>query len=1362
MPEIALHVNIYDAKRSLMVRSRRLQSLPPLDIGMSEVEEKPRVQATTFTCLQHPRSPPNFSGKATEFAHLWLKDFNRVALYNGWDETMCLANVVFFLEGTAKYWFDNIEDDLTSWAIFKEKFSEMFGDKEDYSRKIESALKVRAQKPDESIEFYIQEVLNLCRQLNPNMSEEDRVGHLMKGVSDDIYRILLTIEVATTVDFTNHCRWIEKLNKKRISSVRFERIPSVATIKNEEAGYTLKDLIREIVKEELRLIPNEQANSISSKSLEEKVLQRAEQSLSPIEKAPVVYSRKAFQNFRRDKQEMGEATKRRKTDQFRMEDNIPICFYCNRPGHVAKHCWERRRNYQEREPSIIQDSYYSRRRPGPIYMSDFITPQLDDFERSNSPRRNLPRSSSPYPERGRSTTGRYQSRSPPFSPQKGTGKLGNTTCKGGKVGRCFKPPQTRADLDENYICININGRHVEALIDTGASYSVISANFRESLKVVMIKNTNITLKVANNRFVSPLGECLLRVGINEFQRTAEFLVLPSCSHDVILGWDFLESSSAIIDCGQSEISFSEMPNEDPSVARLYLASDDIIPPKSIKRGSRKLLLEKELFIPSSYVTIWHGRVTNFSKNQIPIPSGMCLAQFIKIQPQEICPIVEANENYVSKGVESTYKMSSIENLTNIDNAERPVGMENISSCISPELPPSHKIELLELLERFLELFNPITKSESELITKHKIATGDARPLKRRPYRVSPSERNVIHEEVDRMMEIRVVQPSKSPWASPVVLVRKRDRSVRFCVDYRGLDEVTKKDVYPLPRVDDALDCLKGAKIYSTMDLKSGYWQISVDESDREKTAFITPDGLFEFKVMPFGLCNAPATFERMMDGLLKGLRWTICLCYLDDVVVFADNFSDHLARIEAVLNCFKKVGLRLNPSKCSFGASKIKILGHQVDQNGIRPDDEKIKAITEFPAPNNLQQVRSFLGLSSYYRRFIRNYADIARPLNALLSKGTKFEWNTAQEGAFRKLKIALTSKLVLGHFDDDAPTELHTDARRYGIGAMLAQKQGSDEKVIVYASRTLLRAEQNYSTTERECLAIIWAIGKFRPYLFPIPPPDSPFQKVGIDILRRFPISQGKKKWIVVCTDYLTKYAVTQSLGSGEALEIAKFLLEEVILKHGAPREIAMDRGRNFQSKLLQELTNKCGIKKKTTTAYHPLTNSLTERLNRTIADMLLMYMDLDQKNWDEMLPFITFAYNTAEQKSTGFTPFFLIHGREAETTLDTIFPYSSSSEGEEFIQNLGTRAEEARQIARHHIFKAQETNKTNYDARHTGKIYEPGDLVWIFISIQRKISDVTYEVKAVSEQGRRQKKRDTVHILRIPIKTGRFVECR
>ncbi|UYV66747.1 hypothetical protein LAZ67_4002754 [Cordylochernes scorpioides] len=670
-------------------------------------------------------------------------------------------------------------------------------------------------------------------------------------------------------------------------------------------------------------------------------------------------------------------------------------------------------------------------------------------------------------------------------------------------------------------------------------------------------------------------------------------------------------------------------------------------------------------------------------------------------------------------------------------------MEQISACISPELPLLHKTKPLELLENFSEVFGPIDRTTSRIITKHRINTGDAKPSKKMPYRFSPSERKEIQEDVDRMMEMGVVQPSESPWASPVVLVRKKDGFVRFCVDYRGLNKMTKKDVYPLPRVDDALDCLRGANIYSTIDFKAVYWQIGIDEADREKTAFITPDGLFEFKVMPFGLCKAPATFERMMDNLLKGLRWTICLCYLDDVVIFANNFPDHLRRLEVVLNCFKRAGLKLNPGKCSFGASNIKILGHQVNKDGIRPDDDKIKAVSQFPIPKNLQQLRSFLGLSSNYRRFIKNYVDIARPLNSLLSKGTKFQWNTDQERAFQKLKNALTSKPVLGHFDDDAPTELHTDASGYGIGAVLAQKQGNGDKVIAYASRTLLKSEKNYSTTERECLTIVWAIGKFRPYLF-----GRPFK---------------------VITDHHSLCWLTNPKDPA-AQEIAKFLLEEVILKHGAPREIVMDRGRNFQSRLIQELTKNCHIKKKTTTAYHPQTNGLTERLNRTIADMLSMYMDLDQKNWDEMLPFITFAYNTARQESIGFTPFFLVHGREAKTTLDTIFPYSSASEGEEFIQLVASRAEEARQIDRHHIFKAQETNKLNYDARHKGKVCQPGDLVWIFTPIRRvglsekllkryfgpykvikKISDVTYEVEAFGKSDKRQKGRDTVHILRM-----------
>ncbi|GFW32439.1 retrovirus-related Pol polyprotein from transposon 297 [Trichonephila clavipes] len=245
--------------------------------------------------------------------------------------------------------------------------------------------------------------------------------------------------------------------------------------------------------------------------------------------------------------------------------------------------------------------------------------------------------------------------------------------------------------------------------------------------------------------------------------------------------------------------------------------------------------------------------------------------------------------------------------------------------------------------------------------------------------------------------------------------------------------------------------------FSSMDLRSGYWQIEIDEADREKTAFITPEGLYEFKVMPFGLCNAPATFERMMDNLLRHFKWTMCLCYLDDIIVFSETFEDHLIRLRLVLKCLQEAGLKLNSKKCLFAAQEVKILGHLVSSNGVRPDPDKNKS----------------------------RFCYLAEPLQSLLKSGVEFHWGPEEVEAFNSLKKALTSDPVLGMYDERASTEIHTDASGYGIGAVLVQIQNNVEKVIAYASRTLTKAEKNYSTTERECLAIVWATNKFRPYIF-------------------------------------------------------------------------------------------------------------------------------------------------------------------------------------------------------------------------------------------------------------------------------------
>ncbi|GFW91617.1 retrovirus-related Pol polyprotein from transposon 297 [Trichonephila clavipes] len=383
-----------------------------------------------------------------------------------------------------------------------------------------------------------------------------------------------------------------------------------------------------------------------------------------------------------------------------------------------------------------------------------------------------------------------------------------------------------------------------------------------------------------------------------------------------------------------------------------------------------------------------------------------------------------------------------------DQQETSESQMNCSLMMSPELSDEQRNKLSELLRKFSGLFMKTDKSAAaKTNVKNKIYTGDPAPIDQRAYRVSPTERRIIHAEVQKMLDEGIVQPSESPSSSPVVIVRKKDGSWRFCVDFRKLNSVTKKDVYPLPRIDDTLDCLKGAKFFSSMDLRSGYWQIEVDEADRENTVFISLEGLYEFKVIPFGLCNAPATFERMMDNLLRHFKWTMCLCYLDDIIVFSETFEDHLIRLRFVLKCLQEAGLKLNSKKCLFAAQEVKILGHLVSSNGVRPDPDKIKA--------------------------------------SLLKSGVEFHWGPEEVEAFNSLKKALTSDPVLGKYDESASTEIHTDASGYGIGAVLVQIQNNVEKVIAYASRTLTKAEKNYSTTERECLAIVWATNKFRPYIF-------------------------------------------------------------------------------------------------------------------------------------------------------------------------------------------------------------------------------------------------------------------------------------
>jgi hypothetical protein len=302
----------------------------------------------------------------------------------------------------------------------------------------------------------------------------------------------------------------------------------------------------------------------------------------------------------------------------------------------------------------------------------------------------------------------------------------------------------------------------------------------------------------------------------------------------------------------------------------------------------------------------------------------------------------------------------------------------------------------------------------------------ALPVKFAPYRVGPKQKEIVDREVKAMLEADVIRPSRSPWGARVLLVNKKDGSTRFCVDYRALNDLTKTEVYPLPRIDDTLACFEGKTVFSTMDMQSGYWQVPVAEKDKSKTAFITHQGLFEFNVMPFGPKNAPGYFQRMMDEVLADIKWISVIVYIDDLIVFSRNFADHITDLTRVFERLRDHELTLKLSKCHFFQEKVEYLGHVVSKDGIAPNPDKIKAVAEAKPPTSVKAVQSFLGLTGYYRKFIQGYAALARPLHDMCKKGVTMDaWGSSQDESFQKLKQALTEAPILVHPRWEEPFKL-------------------------------------------------------------------------------------------------------------------------------------------------------------------------------------------------------------------------------------------------------------------------------------------------------------------------------------------------
>ena len=391
-------------------------------------------------------------------------------------------------------------------------------------------------------------------------------------------------------------------------------------------------------------------------------------------------------------------------------------------------------------------------------------------------------------------------------------------------------------------------------------------------------------------------------------------------------------------------------------------------------------------------------------------------------------------------------------------------------------------DLKELFAEFPSLFKDIPGLVN-CIEHDVVLVDNAKPVKQHPYRLNPVKAASVKEQIRYMLQNDLIEPSSSQWSSPVVVVKKENGEDRLCFDYRRLNDLTVPDCFPLPRIEDCIDRVGNAKFISKLDLLKGYWQVPLSERAKAVSAFITPEGLFECKVMPFGMRNAASTFQRLMWIVTRDLEG--CVVYLDDIVIYSDTWSEHIRRLRALFIALEKAGLVVNLSKCDFGKAEVLYLGHKVGHGKVLPKQKNVEAIVKFPVPTSRKNIRQFLGLSGYYRRFVPGFSSLSAPLSDALKGKDKFLWTEDCHAAFSKIKAILSNEPILKSPDFTKPFKLMTDASDFGIGAVLIQESENGlEHPVAYYSKKLNDHQRRYSTIEKEALALVQAIQHFDIYI--------------------------------------------------------------------------------------------------------------------------------------------------------------------------------------------------------------------------------------------------------------------------------------
>ena len=646
------------------------------------------------------------------------------------------------------------------------------------------------------------------------------------------------------------------------------------------------------------------------------------------------------------------------------------------------------------------------------------------------------------------------------------------------------------------------------LIDTGSSVTIINPKIYHKIPVEdkpTLDKVSVDMTLADGKKLMCMGKGCFILEINN-EKFVHTVWVADINLDGILGYDFLQSYACCLDLDKGEMSFDHLPHspydsgkENAPCYRIAIDQDITITPESemlisahftekpdtkqtgIIEPTVEFLYEQPMLLAKVLVNSDSEnlllRVINPGTEKQILYKDMIVATF-----EPVSEIMEANKPHPSNN-----QCNNISTTENVESLGKEIH-ESLKVLIEKStigLNDKQSMDVKELLHKHCNVF---AKDKFDLgycdIVQHDINTGNAPPVREAPRRIPIHQKEIEREEVKAMLKRGVIEESSSPWAANCVLVKKKDGTYRHVLDFRRINQCIIPDSYALPKIDETLDRLSDSSWYCSLDLQSGYWQLALDPKSRPKTAFHSSLGLFQMKVLPMGLINSSACFSRVMEKILRGLVYETLVVYLDDILIFGKEFDQILNRIDTVFTRLGEAGLKLNPKKCDLFKREVAFLGHVVSGEGVATDPAKAEAVQNWPRPNTVTELRSFLGTCSYYRKFIKGFSQIAKPLHVLTEKNRVFCWNDEAETAFQTLKAKLISTPILAYPNDTDEYIVDCDASGTGLGAVLSQKQGEHERVIGYYSKTLNKAERNYCVTRRELLAIVVSVKHFHHYL--------------------------------------------------------------------------------------------------------------------------------------------------------------------------------------------------------------------------------------------------------------------------------------